>query len=155
MARAIIEGSCPGCDSDDCNCDDEHDWEFDSSEEEQRQQDYVADMKMDQKRLGEGNEDCKECFGTGDAMGAGDEFGQKCWLCGGSGKAMSADDDDMDEVASLGVDEGFVFDKFVDQILISEGYGRAPVKPEDNPQRRRAARHQDRPGNKTRFGGNR
>lgn len=45
------------------------------------------------------------------------------------------------------------FDKFMDKILISEGYGRPAMKPEDNPQRRRAARHQDRPGNKTRFGG--
>jgi len=49
--------------------------------------------------------------------------------------------------------EGVVgFDKFMDKILISEGYGRKPTPPEDNPQRRRAARHQDRPGNKTRYG---
>lgn len=44
------------------------------------------------------------------------------------------------------------FDKYMDKILISEGHGRPATKPEDNPQRRRAARHQDRPGNKTRFG---
>ncbi len=44
------------------------------------------------------------------------------------------------------------FDKYMDKILISEGHGRPAVPPEDNPQRRRAARHQDRPGNKTRFG---
>ena len=44
------------------------------------------------------------------------------------------------------------FDKFMDKILISEGNGRKPTPPEDNPQRRRAARHQDRPGNKIRYG---
>ena len=44
------------------------------------------------------------------------------------------------------------FDKFMDKILISEGHGRKPTPEEDNPQRRRAAKHQDRPGNKTRFG---
>jgi|SRR6478609_1851127 len=44
------------------------------------------------------------------------------------------------------------FDKYMDKILISEGHGRPAVPPEDNPQRRRAAKHQDRPGNKTRFG---
>ncbi len=44
------------------------------------------------------------------------------------------------------------FDKYMDKILISEGYGRPAVKPEDNPQRRRAATHQDRPLNKTRYG---
>lgn len=44
------------------------------------------------------------------------------------------------------------FDKYMDQILIKEGHGRPAVKPEDNPQRRRAARHQDRPLNKIRYG---
>ena len=44
------------------------------------------------------------------------------------------------------------FDKFMDKILISEGHNRPPVKEEDSPQRRRAARHQDRPLNKIRYG---
>lgn len=45
------------------------------------------------------------------------------------------------------------FDKFMDRILIDEGQNRPAVKQEDSPQRKRAARHQDRPLNKIRFGG--
>lgn len=75
--------------------------EEEAAEEAERQRDYHADMKTDQKRYGEGVQD---------------------------------------------------FDKYMDQILIKEGHGRPPVKPEDNPQRRRAARHQDRPNNKIRYG---
>lgn len=45
------------------------------------------------------------------------------------------------------------FDKFMDRILINEGRLRVPDREEDSPQRRRAARHQDRPLNKIRFGG--
>lgn len=41
------------------------------------------------------------------------------------------------------------FDRFIDRILVEEGVGRPPTKPEDNPQRRRAAARQDRPGNRT------
>lgn len=49
--------------------------------------------------------------------------------------------------------EGVIgFDKYMDQILIKEGHGRPAVAAEDNPQRRRAARHQDRPNNKIRYG---
>lgn len=47
------------------------------------------------------------------------------------------------------------FDKFMDRILISEGRGAPPVHVEDNPQRLRAARHQDRPNNKIRYGAKR
>ncbi len=58
-----------------------------------------------------------------------------------------------DELFSYGkTDEGTNFDKFIDKILISEGHGRLPTLPEDNPQRRRAAKRQDRPANRTVYG---
>lgn len=59
-----------------------------------------------------------------------------------------------DEGPGVGlVPEGKVgFDKFMDRILVCEGAGRPPVPEEDNPQRRRAARHQDRPNNRIRYG---
>ncbi len=61
--------------------------------------------------------------------------------------------DDMDDVESRRMGEGVQeFDKYMDQILIKEGHGRPAVKPEDNPQRRRAALRQDRPANKIRYG---
>lgn len=44
------------------------------------------------------------------------------------------------------------FDRFMDSILIAEGHNRQPTKQEDNPMRRRAQRHQDRPNNKIRYG---
>jgi len=46
------------------------------------------------------------------------------------------------------------FDKFMDRIVVDE-HQRQKIdrKTEDNPQRRRAARIQDRPMNKTRWGG--
>ena len=44
------------------------------------------------------------------------------------------------------------FDKFMDRILVAEGHNRLAPKQEDSPQRRRAARHQDRPLNKIRYG---
>lgn len=49
-------------------------------------------------------------------------------------------------------EECSVFDKFVDQILIKEGHNRVKQHEYDSPQRKRAARHQDRPLNKIRFG---
>lgn len=63
-----------------------------------------------------------------------------------------------DYVADMATDarplgEGVGFDKFMDNILVSEGRLRTPVREEDSPLRRRAARHQDRPLNKIRFGG--
>jgi ribosome-binding protein aMBF1 (putative translation factor) len=46
------------------------------------------------------------------------------------------------------------FNKFMDRILVEEGHNRvAPKHEEDSPQRLRAARHQDRPLNKIRYGG--
>lgn len=48
--------------------------------------------------------------------------------------------------------EAISFDKFMDKILISEGAGRKAAPVEISPQRIRAARHQDRPLNKTRYG---
>lgn len=51
------------------------------------------------------------------------------------------------------VREGTNFNKFIDQILVSEGHNRVLRKETDSPQRIRAARHQDRPLNKIRFGG--
>jgi hypothetical protein len=48
--------------------------------------------------------------------------------------------------------ENISFDKYMDNILVSEGYNRPIVKQEDTPQRKRAARNQDRPGNRTRYG---
>lgn len=56
------------------------------------------------------------------------------------------------EVDRFGEGKVTDFDKYMDKILVSEGRGRPAVPPEDNPQRRRAAKHQDRPGNKIRFG---
>lgn len=48
------------------------------------------------------------------------------------------------------------FDKFMDRIVGDEKQRvRVTPKVEDNPQRQRAARYQDRPMNKTRWGGNR
>lgn len=49
--------------------------------------------------------------------------------------------------------ESINFDKYMDKILVQEGRVRTPVKQIDSPQRVRAAKHQDRPLNKTRFGG--
>ncbi len=73
------------------------------------------------------------------------------------GLGDSDDDLDVDPDAELArrkgpVGEGVNFDKFMDKILISEGAGRKATPVETSPQRIRAARHQDRPLNKTRFG---
>jgi hypothetical protein len=48
--------------------------------------------------------------------------------------------------------EGNCFDKFMDRIVIAEGHGRVIKKQPDSPQRIRAARHQDRPMNRTYYG---
>ena len=45
------------------------------------------------------------------------------------------------------------FDKFMDRIVLDEHQKQKVEKAETNPQRARAARVQDRPGNKTRWGG--
>jgi len=59
-------------------------------------------------------------------------------------------DQDPDDLFSYGkTSEGVNFDKFIDRILISEGHNRQPAQQEDNPQRRRAAKRQDRPANRT------
>lgn len=45
------------------------------------------------------------------------------------------------------------FDKFMDKILIEEGHNRVkPTVVEDSPMRKRAARHQERPLGRIRFG---
>lgn len=51
------------------------------------------------------------------------------------------------------VNEGISFDKFMDDILISEGAFAVKQVQHDSPQRIRAARHQDRPNNKIVIGG--
>jgi hypothetical protein len=52
--------------------------------------------------------------------------------------------------------EGTEFDKFMDRIVITERRTKkVDVLEENNPQRQRAMKYQDRPLNKTRFGGKR
>lgn len=91
-------------------------------------------------------------------MGAGS---QVCAQCAEKGSADGRAEKELaqrDYVADMAMDarrmgEGVGFDKFMDRILVNEGHLRAPTREEDSPQRRRAARHQDRPLNKIRFGG--
>lgn len=68
------------------------------------------------------------------------DCGCRCDLCSAS------------RIGRYPVSEGSGFDKFMDRILISEGGNRAQRATGDSVQRKRAARHQDRPGNKIRFG---
>ena len=52
-----------------------------------------------------------------------------------------------------GKEEMVEFDKFMDRIVIDEKQRQRIDRPENNPQRQRAAKYQDRPMNKTRWGG--
>lgn len=52
-----------------------------------------------------------------------------------------------------GTEEPSDFDKFMDRIVVDEKQRQRIDRPENNPQRQRAARIQDRPMNKTRWGG--
>jgi len=65
------------------------------------------------------------------------------FTCDNCGSSESRKDD---------IHESVPFDKFMDKILINEGVGVIRQKQEDSPQRIRAARHQDRPLNKIRYG---
>jgi len=83
------------------------------------------------------------------------------------GMTPSANEPDPDRAYDARVDrgrfgEGHVnesaeiseFDKFMDRIVLDEvKQKKVDPKVENNPQRQRAARIQDRPGNKTRWGG--
>lgn len=88
----------------------------------------------------------------------GDHTCPECGAGPGEECECSVDDEDPRDFNDARLDakrvgEGVIgFDKYMDQILIKEGHGRPAVKPEDNPQRRRAALHQDRPNNKIRYG---
>lgn len=91
-------------------------------------------------------------------MGAGSQVCAQC--AEEEAEAARAEEElvQRDYAADMAMDarrmgEGVGFDKFMDRILVSEGHLRAPAREEDSPQRRRAARHQDRPLNKIRFGG--
>lgn len=98
--------------------------------------------------------ECPDCEGLG-RITRGQSNGYTCTTCDGTGSVLDLDQTPEDRYSTDAERLGevkFGFDKYMDKILISEGYGAPVVKPEDNPQRRRAAMHQDRPGNKTKFG---
>lgn len=98
---------------------------------------------------------CSECDGTGEAPG----IDALCPACNGWGtvdgepmhdRKPGLDVSEGDDC--LGESKGLQFDKFMDNILVKEGRTVVRQKQEDNPLRRRAALHQDRPANRTVIG---
>lgn len=85
-----------------------------------------------------------ECDGCGGSGYDDEDSNVKCEFCKGTG--MMPDDGSVNE------SNGIQFDKFMDKILVSEGHNVVRRKQEDNPLRLRAARHQDRPANRTVIG---
>lgn len=77
----------------------------------------------------------------------------KCEKCGAEDGEMLLDDSGtfVCQMCSEGCNESVVYDKFMDATLLAER--RAATRPadDDSPMRKRAARHQDRPNNRTRF----
>jgi hypothetical protein len=74
----------------------------------------------------------------------------KCECCGEK-KSECSCDADCDCDCKKEVKESFTFDKFMDSILIKE-VRHSPKA--DSPNRERARRHQERPLNRIKFGGN-
>ena len=84
---------------------------------------------------------CEDCKGRGLNLM---DTNEPCETCGGSGE--------VSRPQNLPENKGLQFDKFMDRIVTLEGANRVHVKQEDNPLRRRAALHQDRPANRTVIG---
>jgi len=82
-----------------------------------------------------------------------------CQSCGADGELHETDEGEYlcDDCGSYSGDkvneskEGISFDKFMDRILLSEN-NRSKMKVSENPNRARAATHQDRPLNRIRYG---
>jgi hypothetical protein len=72
------------------------------------------------------------------------------WTCSDCGKTSFSDP--LGRPSRMRNEGAGEFDKFMDRILINEGHHRLAARDDDSPQRRRAARHQDRPLNKIRYG---
>lgn len=110
---------------------------------------------------------CDECLGTGE-MATSDAL---CPVCNGWGTisdkvkktsptqekpkydyANFYESDACESEDAVTEGKGLQFDKFMDNILVKEGRTVVRQKQEDNPLRRRAALHQDRPANRTVIG---
>jgi hypothetical protein len=126
--------------------------------------------------------DSEACSVCGAAMlgdSGSDEEPRNCEVCGAPGgepcdpgcpnapyedpleldpdRAWDERGDRADDEAHFGredrqFDESTDFDKFMDRTLLDEGKRKMVDKPEDNPQRRRALGHQNRPLDRTRIG---
>jgi transcription initiation factor TFIIIB Brf1 subunit/transcription initiation factor TFIIB len=84
-----------------------------------------------------------------------DNEGDVCQSCGADSNLYETDEGEYlcDDCGSSSgeVKEGVSFDKFMDRILLSEG-NKTKMKVVENPNRKRAATHQDRPLNRIRYG---
>lgn len=81
------------------------------------------------------------------------ELEDNCECCGLDRQECECPED-CENCTCKQVKEGFVFDKFMDAILVNENVGRRVIPSHnDSPQRERARRHQERPINRIKYRG--